>query len=204
MIIQPIFLPSVYTNCYILGDETTGVGAVIDPGDYSPEILEQAEKLGLRLTHIFLTHGHFDHVGGVPRLRQKLPQAKVYLHAADAGKDDRLFPTAACGETIAWEDGDQIKLGELVVEVIHTPGHTPGGVTLKCGNALFTGDTLFAGSIGRTDFPGGDYQEILRSIVKLSRLPGDYQVLPGHNSFSTLETERAENYYIREALGKGL
>ena len=200
MMIQHIFLPSVFTNCYILGDESTGIGAVIDPGAYTDDILNAAKQMGLRLDYIFLTHGHFDHVGGVPELRKHLPDAKVYLHPADAGKNDELYPTAACGETIPWDDGDVVKVGNLEVEVIHTPGHTPGGVTLKCEYALFTGDTLFADSIGRTDFPGGDYDQILDSVLRLARLPGDYKVLPGHNGFSTMENERDENDFITEAL----
>ena len=204
MVIQHIFLPSVYTNCYILGDETTGVGAVIDPGAWDPWILTTAQEMGVTLKYILLTHGHFDHVGGVAALREKLPEAVVYLHPADAGKDDQLTPTVTCGDTLPWQDGDVVTVGSLDVEVIHTPGHTPGGVVLKCGEALFTGDTLFAGSVGRTDFPGGSFDEILASVAKLSRLPGNYQVLPGHIGFSTLDEERKSNYYIQEALGRGL
>ena len=204
MKIQHIFLPSVYTNCYILGDETTGVGAVIDPGAYTDKILTTAKEMGVSLDYILLTHGHFDHVSGVAELRKHIPDAKVDLHPADAHQNTDLIPTAACGDTIPWQDGDVIKVGSLDVEVIGTPGHTPGGVVLKCESVLFTGDTLFAGSVGRTDFPGGSYDDIMKSVARLAKLPGDYQVLPGHNSFSTLETERKQNYYMVEAMKRGL
>ena len=155
---------------------------------------------GLRLRGIICSHAHFDHTGGVAELCAALPRVPVYLHPADAalvGGD--VFP-AVGAETTPYQDGDVVKLGKMDIEVLHTPGHTPGGVTLKVGDVLLTGDTLFQGSMGRTDFEGGSYAEIMASLGRLGRLSGDYHVLPGHMGASTLEQERKTNYYLREAM----
>lgn len=205
MDIKHIFIPSVYTNCYLLADEQSGAAAVIDPGgDVTGKVLPALADNGWTLRYIFLTHGHYDHVGGVAALRAALPEAPVYLHPEDAGKSDPLMPTAALGDVALWRDGDVVRLGNLNVEVLHTPGHSKGSVTLRCRDALFTGDTLFAGSMGRTDLPGGSYEEIMASLKRLGALEGDLQVLPGHEGFSTLEAERKSNYYMLEALGRQL
>ncbi len=201
MVIKHLFLPSVYTNCYLLGDEDSGAAAIIDPGAPALELLEEAKKDHLTVGAIFLTHGHYDHVSGVSVLRQALPGVPVYLHPEDAEKDDPLFPTAPLDPVTLWRDGDVVPLGNLRVEVLHTPGHSKGSVVLRCQNVLFTGDTLFAGSMGRTDLPGGSYEEIMSSLRRLGELEGDFQVLPGHESFSTLERERQTNYYLRQAMG---
>lgn len=203
MVIKHLFLPSVYTNCYLLGDEESGAAAVVDPGAPAPELVDAAREAGLTIRAVFLTHGHYDHVGGVADLLERLGNIPVYLHPEDAGKSDPLMPTAALGDVTLWRDGDVVKLGNLNVEVLHTPGHSKGSVVLKCRDILFTGDTLFAGSMGRTDLPGGSYEEIMASLKRLGELEGDFQVLPGHEGFSTLEAERKGNYYMREALAGG-
>lgn len=190
------------TNCYILEDDTTGKAAVIDPGDEAGRILKVLEEDKVEVEYILLTHGHYDHTTGVPELHRALPQAKIYIHKADAnGAGSQLFPLAKQVEGLLYyDDGDKLTLGSLTIEVIHTPGHSKGSVTLKVGDVLFSGDTLFAGSCGRTDLAGGSYAEIMASLKRLGQLEGDYHVCPGHDITSTLEQERRSNPFLREAM----
>lgn len=201
MYIQSIYIPFVYTNCYLLVDKDSGALAVIDPGDdVTATILPLCTDNSWNVQKIFLTHGHYDHVGGVPALRQAFPNVPVYIHPEDSFGTDSLMPTNAMGAFTLWRDGDVIPLGNLLIEVLHTPGHTRGSVTLRCRDALFTGDTLFAGSCGRTDFPGGNEVQMYKSLRRLGKLDGDFRVFPGHNAATTLEQERQSNPYLREAM----
>lgn len=190
------------TNCYILEDEQAHVAAVIDPGDEAERILSVLSDEGVQVEYILLTHGHYDHTTAVPQLHRALPQAKIYIHQADAnGAGSQLFPLAKQVEDLLYyDDGDKLTLGSLTIEVIHTPGHSKGSVTLKVGDVLFSGDTLFAGSCGRTDLAGGSYAEIMASLKRLGQLEGDYHVCPGHDITSTLEQERRSNPFLREAM----
>ena len=188
------------TNCYLLEDEETRTAAVVDPGGEGARILAQLKADGMELKLILLTHAHFDHTGGVAELHAAHPEVPVFLHPADAARlGSQVFPPIGA-PTVPYGDGDVVKLGDLDIQVLHTPGHTPGGVCLLVGDALFTGDTLFQGSMGRIDFGGGSYEDIMASLARLAHLPGDFRVLPGHMDASTLERERKTNYYIREAL----
>ena len=190
------------TNCYLLEDEKAHVAAVIDPGDEAGRILQVIKDDGVDVKYILLTHGHYDHTTAVPELHQALPQAEIYIHKADAnGAGSRLFPLAGqIPDLKFYDEGDALTLGELTIQVLHTPGHSKGSVTLKVGDVLFCGDTLFAGSCGRTDLAGGSYDEIMASLKKMGELPGDYHVCPGHDVTSTLERERRSNPFLREAM----
>lgn len=190
------------TNCYLLEDEKAHVAAVIDPGDEAGRILQVIKDDGVDVKYILLTHGRYDHTTAVPELHQALPQAEIYIHKADAnGAGSRLFPLAGqIPDLKFYDEGNALTLGELTIQVLHTPGHSKGSVTLKVGDVLFCGDTLFAGSCGRTDLAGGSYEEIMASLKKLGELPGDYHVCPGHDVTSTLERERRSNPFLREAM----
>ena len=185
------------TNCYILEDGKKA--AVIDPGDEADRILAQ---LDVQVEYILLTHGHYDHTTAVPELHKALPEAKIYIHQADAnGAGSRLFPLAGqVDDLLLYDEGDTLPLGTLTIEVLHTPGHSPGSVTLKAGDVLFTGDTLFAGDCGRTDLRGGSWEEILVSLGRLGKLEGNYHVLPGHGGTSDLDTERKINPYLKQGM----
>lgn len=188
------------TNCYILEDEETRRAAVIDPGGDAPAVLEALE--GLEIPYILLTHGHYDHTGAVAELKKALPQAEIYIHERDfRGVDPSLFPLSTQVDGVNfYGEGDCLPLGGQTIQILHTPGHSEGSVTLRCGELLFCGDTLFAGSCGRTDFPGGSVPKILASLRRLGELEGDLRVCPGHMETSTLEEERRQNPYLRQAL----
>ena len=201
MLIKTLPVGQLETNCYVVTNENTLESVVIDPGDEANTILDYLESNRLRCAAIFLTHGHYDHVGAVDTLWEEAG-APVYMNprddasrAVDAHMTYRMQP----GDR-AYDEGDTVEAARLVFHVMATPGHTPGGVTLRCEDALFTGDTLFKGSCGRTDLPGGDMEQELDSLRRICELPGDYEVYPGHMDPSTLEREREFNYYCRAAM----
>ncbi len=182
------------TNCYILHNDDSSDCVVLDPG-YEPEIILSylAEKK-LNLTAIALTHCHFDHVGAVKELAAQT-DCRVYLNE----KDLALPPMLTNGPlyyTDTYKDGDTVTLAGIPFRVLETPGHTPGSVCLMTGVRLFSGDTLFAGSCGRTDLPGGDSRAMRDSLRKLAALEGDYDIYPGHGSATTLAREKQTNPYL--------
>jgi len=193
-------------NCYIVYDENAKEGIVVDPGGDVDDIINRIEKLGLTIKYIVLTHGHGDHIAGVKGLKNHTG-AKVAIHKDDAYmvRDGRknLSSMMAMGSVefepdILLDENDVIEFGNIRCEVIHTPGHTPGGITLRIGDSLFTGDTLFAGSIGRTDFEGGSFDTIINSIkTKLMVFPDDTKVYPGHGPSTTIKMEKRYNPFIR-------
>ena len=208
MIIKHVIVGWLQTNCYILGDEQTRTCALIDPGQKADKILEAVQELGYEVKMILLTHGHYDHVMAVPQI-VKATGAKVYIHKKDEWllncEEVLRYGTRAEGYTVPQvagylEEGQILKLGSLDIIVLHTPGHTAGCCTFLCGDAMFSGDTLFQECCGRTDLETGSLEEILKSLKRLAQLEGNFRVLPGHEGFSSLEYERQYNPYIREAM----
>ena len=194
------------TNCYLLIDEATNKAAIVDPGDEANRILTTFPLRDLEVEYIFLTHGHYDHTTAVPELHEALPNAKVYIHKEDAnGAGTHLFPLAGqISDLHYYGEGDKLPLGNLTVKVLHTPGHSPGSVVLQVEDVLFCGDTLFAGSCGRCDLRGGSFPQMLQSLKRLYELPGNYHVLPGHDTLSTLDREREGNIYMMQAMTQGM
>ena len=186
-------LGAYQTNCYILKNE--GKALVIDPG-YEPEtVLAYLRRENLTLEAILLTHGHFDHVGAVKQLAART-QCKIYIHPAE----DSMPTMLTAGKllyTHTYDEGDVLELAGLSLRVLHTPGHTPGSVCLLCQDVLFSGDTLFAGSCGRTDLPGGNWATIRKSLARLASFESNYWVRPGHGESTTLAEEKRYNPYMK-------
>lgn len=193
-------------NCYIIGDEATNKAAVIDPGGDVDRIIKLLEDNELKLEYIILTHAHGDHIGGVEELKERTG-VFVYMHEDDLYmlRDSNANQSAAIGGPIVEaetdkfvNDGDILELGELKLSIIHTPGHTKGGISIQVDKFIFTGDTLFANSIGRSDLEGGNEEQIMDSIKnKLFVLDEDLIVLPGHGSATTIKIEKTTNPYVR-------
>ena len=204
--IDTLPLGSYQTNCYIVWAKDSASCAVIDPGDAPETVLARLAKLGLTLDAILLTHGHFDHVGAVQALVQATG-CQVWIKEADYTQhktpmNDYLYPihdTDFC-EFSFCEEGEIISAGGLKFLVLETPGHTWGSVCYLCEDAMFCGDTLFAGSCGRTDLPGGDPAVMADTLEQLSQLKEDYRIFPGHGESSTLRHEQQTNFYMRGCL----
>ncbi len=192
--VKTLPLGAYQTNCYLVWGEGADAVIVIDPG-YNPEIvLSEVAALGKKIAAVLLTHGHFDHVGGVKEIAAET-DCPVYLHENELSQP----PSMTAGPlyyTHTYGEGDSLHLAGLHFRVLHTPGHTPGSVCLICEDCLFAGDTLFMGSCGRTDFPGGDTAQMRASLTRLAELPGDFKVLSGHGPETTLNMERKYNPYI--------
>ncbi len=204
----------VGTNCYIVFDEDTKIGAVIDPGADAKAILKAAEQAEVSIAWVLLTHGHFDHILAVHDV-QKATGAKLAIHKEDLwmlGAEKLANSMRSFGLSrgayeelkpdVLAEEGTEIAVGNLTATYLHTPGHTPGSSCIQVGDVLFTGDTLFRHECGRCDLEGGDFQKMLQSLKRLSEIPENLHVLPGHEGASTLDEERHMNPYIRQAVGR--
>ncbi len=192
--IHTLTLGMYQTNTYIIHEENSRSCCVIDPGYQANTICEKLEDLGLTLDAILLTHGHFDHVGAVKDLAADT-DCRVFLCA----EDTLLPPMFTAGKlyyTDTYQEGSILNIAGLYIHVLHTPGHTPGSVCLLVDDAIFSGDTLFAGSCGRTDI-GGDWVTIQRSLKRLAQMEADFTVFPGHGGSTTLAAEKRYNPYMR-------
>ncbi len=205
MIIKSLAVGPIMANCFIVGCEETLQAAIIDPGDEADRIMQSVADLNLTVSHIINTHGHFDHVSANKSIHTAT-NAPICIHALDAPMLKKISASAANWGLSAEDspppdrtidDGDIITFGKISLNVIHTPGHSPGGISLFADGHVFVGDTLFAGSIGRTDFPGGDF-EILKSSIqdKLFALDENVRVYTGHGPETTIGQEKQHNPFV--------
>jgi len=207
LIIKEIAVGPLMANCFIAGCKKTKEAVVIDPGGDADRILSALAASELTVKYIINTHGHFDHVSGNADMKNAT-NADILIHPLDAPMLGKLSQNAAffgisvedspsCDQTI--EEGETVSFGEIGLKVIHTPGHTPGGISLYSDGIVFVGDTLFSGSIGRTDFPGGDYDTLISSIQeKLFALGDDVRVLNGHGPETSIGREKQYNPFVGE------
>ncbi len=207
MIIKCIVVGPLDNNCFIIADENTKDALLIDPGDEPDRILDLVNKNNLKLKYIVCTHAHFDHVGAIPELKNDTG-AKIVIHYDELDIYKHTKDQAA----LVWgyeldplpdpdmfiSEGDILEIGNIKFEIIHTPGHSPGGICLFGEGIVITGDTLFAGSVGRTDLLGGDLEKLKKSFKKLLTLPDNTIVFPGHGPQSTIGKERVSNFFSGE------
>lgn len=209
MILLRYVVGPIQTNCYVVGDEATGEVLVIDPGDSGPELVAALRERQLTIRGVFATHHHTDHTAAVHEVLAAVPDATFYMSAIDYPEIALAAPQARAwygrevtpprAPDVYLQHGSEIAIGEHRLRALHCPGHTPGSICLAIDDLVFTGDVLFQGSIGRSDFPGGNALELLRSIhAHLLTLPDDTTVLPGHGPASTIGEERKQNPFLQD------
>ena len=205
MILKNLVVGPLAANCYIVGSESSKEGMIIDPGDEAEVILRKVKDLGLEIRSIVLTHGHIDHIGALKEVKEATG-AEVAIHTDEAkslqGQSSSTllglaYPTPLPPDRLL-QDGDSLDIGDLHFLVLHTPGHSPGGICLSGEGVVFSGDTLFNCGIGRTDLPGGNSSQLMNSIhTKLMTLPDNTIVYPGHGPETTIGTERRGNPFLQ-------
>lgn len=205
MIIKELVVGPLMANCFICGCSKTKEAVVIDPGGDADTILLSLADSKLKVKYIINTHGHFDHVSANGKMKAATG-ADILIHPLDAPMLEKLSSSAAffgvsvensppCDQTL--EEDDTVSFGDITLKVIHTPGHTPGGISLYTNGIVFVGDTLFAGSIGRTDFPGGDFNTLISSIkTKLFNMEDDMRVFSGHGPETSIGVEKRHNPFV--------
>lgn len=210
MFFKRIILHGICTNCYVIADDETKECAVIDPGYYDKRITDVIDENSFTVKYILLTHGHYDHIGGVKKITELYKDLKICIGAEDeiylydkntmfdGVPSECEFPNIKAN--VLLRDGDEIKLGKIIIKVISTPGHTKGGVSFLIDDILISGDTLFKQSIGRTDFPGGDFNKIVNSLNKLMCLNENIIVYPGHGFSTTIKKEKQDNPFVKNLL----
>ena len=206
MKIKSIIVGPIQSNCYIAYDEKSSDALVIDPGEEAGKIMREIDQNHLKVHYIVCTHGHFDHIGAVAEVKKKTgakvainkKDIEIYRHAGVLAASWGFHIDQPPDPDLLVEDGDEIVAGSLRFRVMITPGHSPGGICLYGIGVIFTGDTIFAGSVGRTDLYGGDMGELKKSFARLISLPSDTVILPGHGSSSTIREEKATNFFIHE------
>jgi glyoxylase-like metal-dependent hydrolase (beta-lactamase superfamily II) len=206
VIIEKLTVSPLQENCYIVADEDSRRGVIIDPGAEAPRILEAVERLGVTVEKIVNTHGHVDHITAAEDIKDTLG-IKLYLHPGDEMylpnivESAQMFGIEGARTPTVDEflnEGDEITVDGLTIRVIHTPGHTPGSCILRVDGDVFCGDLIFSGSIGRTDLPGGDYATIMNSLERvILNLPDDTRLHPGHGPSTTIAVERRYNPFLQ-------
>lgn len=210
MTVKTFTVGNMDNKCYLVTDDNSGDMALVDASFAHKSFVEEISSLKDKLKYIFLTHGHYDHILSAKAIKYATG-AKVVIHKKDAiCLSSPAFSLAAnhalsqqsLSADIICDDGDEIALGSLTFKVIYTPGHTVGSVCYECGDALFTGDTLFRLGVGRTDLPTGNTAKMIESLKKLYEINGDFEVFPGHGKPSTLDVERSLNPFMKRAMGR--
>lgn len=208
MIVKRLIVGPLEENTYIIGDEATKQAIVIDPGDEPDRIMDEVNANGLDVKAIICTHAHFDHIGAAGDVK-KATGATIILHKEDLETYDLAKDQAAIwGYSVDdlprpdsyIDEGDEVKVGELSFKVMHTPGHSRGGICLYGEGIVVTGDTIFQGSVGRTDFPGGSIEKLKESFKRLLELPENTHVLSGHGPETTIGNEKTGNFFVNELL----
>lgn len=203
--LKKIVVGVIANNCYIVSDQENNA-FVVDPGGDAEDIIKECQ--GLNIHYIVNTHGHLDHIGANTELKNAFPNAKIVIHKDDEEMlyDPNLNLSTLMGKKvtsvkadIVVNDGDVLQFGKKKIEIMHTPGHTRGGIILRIDDFVFSGDTIFAGSVGRTDFPGGDMKTLVNSIKsKVLNLPDNSTIYPGHGPETTVKEERESNPFLQK------